>query len=81
MIYKKISNLLAKKYHDVPFLEKNIFFLSFMLISILLTSINFADNFYMRLNIFILSLLFGIFYFRYEIRSFFSYCISIFYHK
>ncbi len=71
----------AKKYHDVPFLEKNIFFIFLLLISILLLSINFAENFYTRLILFILSLLSGIFYFRFEIYSFFSYSISQFYRK
>ena len=38
----------AKKYFDVPFLEKNIFIIFLVICSILFISVNYTDNFYMH---------------------------------
>tara|TARA_B100000029_G_scaffold511339_1_gene605115 strand:- start:1809 stop:2774 length:966 start_codon:yes stop_codon:yes gene_type:complete len=67
----------SRKFFNVPFLEENIFLIFCILSSVLLISINFADDFYSRLNLFIITFLLGLYYFRFEILSFFSYCIAI----
>ena len=66
----------SKKYFDVPFLEKNIFIIFLVICLILFISVNYADNFYMRLNLFVVSLFFGFFYFWSELFGLFSYFVS-----